>query len=168
VTEVRTFWLELTEFARVTARRFSTVPCPKREGGGCDARLVLADRTKEELGSFPGDPDDPRLAECHHCGEVFDGTWVVGHDPLYLGEGGAEMVLSEAGPGATWDAGWMPDEYRGEDGVALCVRLPNGIDWMIDGPATGGGRWTRSGDPRKKSRSASLACSFCQHSSQPK
>jgi hypothetical protein len=50
-----------------------------------------------------------------------------------------------------WDAHWMPDVYKGHDGMALCVRLPNLHDWLIDGPSYDGRDrgpgWTRTGIP---------------------
>lgn len=63
--------------------------------------------------------------------------------------------VPSAEPGACWDAHWMGDIWRGPDGVHLAVRCPrpDGTpgtphDWPVDAPASGGGRWTRTGDPR--------------------
>jgi hypothetical protein len=61
-----------------------------------------------------------------------------------------------AEPGAMWDAVWMPEQWRGPDGISLMVRCPRGdgsagsSDWPVDMPSTdSGGRWARSGDPRR-------------------
>jgi hypothetical protein len=63
-----------------------------------------------------------------------------------------------APPGASWDAWWYPhnDLWRGPDGIALMVRLPNGRDWSVDGAASNCTRkgephkcWIRHGDPRR-------------------
>lgn len=59
----------------------------------------------------------------------------------------------EAGPGAMWDAHWMPS--KGPDGLCLVVLLPNGVDWMVDGRANNCTRpddsehqcWVRHGEP---------------------
>lgn len=54
-----------------------------------------------------------------------------------------------------WNAWWMPENWRGPDGIALMVRLPNGHDWHVDGEASNCTRkgephacWVRHGDPR--------------------
>jgi hypothetical protein len=43
-------------------------------------------------------------------------------------------------PGAMWFADWMlgleNDPFAGPDGRCLVVKLPNGNDWMIDGPCS--------------------------------
>lgn len=64
---------------------------------------------------------------------------------------GSDMVLhlhddDGTPPGAMWDAWWMP--WKGPDALSLTVQLPDGTPWCVDGPATGGGHWTRTGDPR--------------------
>ena len=43
-----------------------------------------------------------------------------------------------------WYADWMGQNYIGPDGHALVVRTPSG-DWAVDGPSSGGGKWTRTG-----------------------
>jgi len=112
--------------------------------------------------------DDPRWpsACAGGCGYQFTGTdeWQEWEEPVYTGPGGARFVLHDgwppppgtrtAGPGATWDAWWLPEDWRGTDGISLMVRCPRPDgsrgthDWPVDSPAAGGGRWTRTGDPR--------------------
>lgn len=65
------------------------------------------------------------------------------------GEGGV------APPGMLLDAHWYPCE-PGPDGIKLMAALPNGLLWCVDGQATGGGGWTRTGDPRQPE---TLTCS---------
>lgn len=63
--------------------------------------------------------------------------------------------LREFGPGAMWDADWMPDSMKGPDGRCLCVILPNGREWNIDSRAANCTRrdddvhqcWVRHGEP---------------------
>jgi hypothetical protein len=59
--------------------------------------------------------------------------------------------------GASYDAWWYPADWRGPDGFALVVVCPGSLHhtWSVDMPATGGGRWTRSGDPRRAEVTAS-------------
>lgn len=62
----------------------------------------------------------------------------------------------ELPPGALYDAWWLPDGYRGADGIHLACVLPRPFSdegrgvmdaWFIDGPSSSGGRWTRTGGP---------------------
>jgi hypothetical protein len=64
--------------------------------------------------------------------------------------------LRDAPPGASWDAWWMPDYWRGPDGIALMVKCPNGHEWHVDSQASNCTRkgqphecWVRHGDPRQ-------------------
>lgn len=59
-----------------------------------------------------------------------------------------------AGPGAMWDAHWMPSASKRPDGRYLVVITPDGREWSIDGPARNCTRpgedhdcWCRHGDP---------------------
>lgn len=120
----------------------------------------------------PVDRDDqawPRA--CGRCGHPFAGTdrWQEWAETLYRRADGALVMLHTglpgppgaqpahaAGPGAMWDGWWLPEDWRGPDGIGLIVRCPDPAqparafphDWTVDAVATGGGRWTRTGDPR--------------------
>lgn len=102
------------------------------------------------------------------CGYRFgpDDAWQDFLEPLYRrADTGAIEVLHlstnvppqavMAAPGASWDAVWMSEHWRGPDGRHLTVRCPNmdgspgGHDWPVDGPSSRGGRWTRTGDPTR-------------------
>lgn len=141
-------------------------PAAYRETDG--GRRVLAHR--------PDAPhDDERWpVECAKgCGYRFtaDDVWQMWQEQLYRrGDTGQVVSLrprrdydppdapASAPPGAMWDAWWMADDpgWRGPDGMALMVRLPDGHDWHVDGEATNCTRkgdrshkcWVRHGDPR--------------------
>ena len=70
---------------------------------------------------------------------------------------GETMTLSQAPPGAMWDATWWHDDpgMTGWDGRALVVRTPGKHDWPIDARASNCGSpgdnqhkcWCRHGEP---------------------
>jgi hypothetical protein len=83
--------------------------------------------------------------------------------PLYRDPAHPEETfkLRDAPVGAMWYADWMvldrdPEQlkadiaaggkFAGPDGHCLEVKLPGKWDWCVDGPATGGGHWTRTGE----------------------
>jgi hypothetical protein len=115
-------------------------------------------------------PADPRWPKICPCGYVFaeDDERQPNMHRLYrrsdtgaltplrpLSHDGARRCLV----GAMWDAEWMGDEYRGPDGVHLCVMTPAG-EWLVDGPAsndTPGNRgWKRTGKPPKVTATPSI------------
>lgn len=92
---------------------------------------------------------------CEWCGAyafLREDRWQVNVDRLFArSDGGAPMTLAEARktPGAMWDCGWnrgLAGYTPGPDGRILCVTTPGEGEWVIDGPASDGGRWTRTGD----------------------
>lgn len=105
--------------------------------------------------------DDPRWPiKCDAgCGYQFVEAdhWQDTQDLIYQRvDTGEEMTLRDAGPGASWDAWWMPDYWRGPDGIALMVKCPNGHGWYVDSEASNCTRkgephacWVRHGDPRQ-------------------
>lgn len=88
---------------------------------------------------------------CEQCGHALDPRthWQVFQELIYRRtDTGSLMTLRDAPPGAMWDAGAPWD--KGPDGRSLHVSLPpnGGLDyWCVDGPAKGGGSWTRTGEP---------------------
>lgn len=118
--------------------------------------------------------DDPRWpTHCARCTYQFtpDDRWQEWQELLYRRADTGDIVsLRErhlgdpdnapqpAPPGAMWNASWLPDTpaWRGPDGMALMVRLPDGHDWHVDGEASNCTRkgdrshkcWVRHGDPR--------------------
>lgn len=127
-----------------------------------------------------GDPHWPETCD-RGCGYRFAEAdqWQPWEEPVFWRwPGGGSYVLRTggmappgctiAGPGAMWDGWWLPDGWKGPDGIGLIVRCPDPArpdlpiphDWLVDSPATGGGRWTRTGtpaDPRTLTVSPSIA-----------
>jgi len=166
-----TFWLEQTELARIELRRYSsrkgsTWTC---ETGWHQASVTTGDAPavyaehddRRFLAVLPETPhDDPRWpTECDKgCGYTFteDDHWQDNQHQLYEYGPHYLVTITEADPGASWDAWWMPDNWRGPDGIALMVKCPNGSDWHVDGQASNCTRkgekhecWVRHGDPRQ-------------------
>ncbi len=93
------------------------------------------------------------------------------------------VQLAKAEPGAMWDCDWLraggvDRGFTGPDGITLCVKLPNGHDWLVDSQAgnctmpqprkPGGGFvrthycWCRHGDPRKGCVTVDKVGATCQ------
>lgn len=116
--------------------------------------------------------DDPQWpTHCAHCDYVFtdDDQWQDFQDQIYATPDGRTYRLpgrrksllnfspiTDAPPGAMWDAWWMGEWARGADGICLCVCLPNGRTWMVDSVASNCTKpddrdhrcWIRHGDPK--------------------
>lgn len=153
-----------TGAVRVSLRRFtfgSTLDgpaarlCPT-DNYGHDASAVIGEAPPARHGDGALAAIDPAVYRgdgrwpmaCDGCGEPFaDGDeWQVGQEPLYVAPDGGVYTVREMPPGALWDS-WY--SWKGPDGRSLCLTLPpeGGYDfWPIDGPASGGGGWTRSGE----------------------
>lgn len=53
------------------------------------------------------------------------------------GDPQARFTIHDAPAGSMWHMSWYPKEWGvGEDGLSLCVVLPNGHHWHIDGRAS--------------------------------
>jgi hypothetical protein len=106
--------------------------------------------------------------ECDGCGRRFsaDARLQVWCEEVLDGPDEAEWSAHwefvppgcrKAGYGAMWDAPWTqrfrPNPAKPDDGLWLVVRCPFGLgnDWQVDNAASGGGFWTRTGDPRRPS-----------------
>lgn len=177
----QTFWLEPTEEVAVGMRRYARTSEPGN-GWSCEAGYHSAltyigrapaqvddDATVRLEGRSEVPHDDPRWpTHCQHgCGYEFteDDHWQpwqlrifrrtdTGELRVLHGSAGAPFAPS-AEPGACWDAAWIPYD-RGEDGIYLMVRLPDGHDWAVDSQASNCTRpgephrcWVRHGDPRE-------------------
>lgn len=180
---IKCFWIEPTGTERVWLRRYcpaevSECPLPQ----GYHSHMVFfKDRRAMHLGI--GDDSDPDLpsedfplwpTHCD-CGYPFQkrDTWQLFHNELYRGAPDGQLyTLRDIPAGAMWDATWYHDcEWMmGPDGISLCVQLPNGSAWSVDGeasnctrpqwiPVPGEGKtrrwsgrthycWVRHGDPR--------------------
>ncbi len=94
--------------------------------------------------------DDPRWPTHCICGYQFaEGDhWQLFYERVYVrSDTGEEVTLRNAPPGAIWEAPWMADVWKGHDGKCFYCMLPNGAgEWCIDGPATNGPGWERTGE----------------------
>jgi hypothetical protein len=178
---VQTFWLEPTEDVAVGLRRYTNgdgFDCEHghhhalvytgREPATYEARDDRKVRTNAlEFEIDRADPAWPTTC-AQGCGYQFteDDRWQRWTELLYRRTDTGELrVLHQAAPapdapsaepGASWDAWWMPDFWRGPDGIALMVRCPDGHDWHVDSEARNCTRkgephqcWVRHGDPRQ-------------------
>jgi hypothetical protein len=131
--------------------------------------------------------DDPRWpVACSICGGAFlaDDVWQVNQAEVYIRSDTGERVAfrgygDKRFAGALFDAWWLKGKLGevqaravagvegakttmvGADEIALVAICPNGGAWGVDGPGTGGGSWTRTGDPRQPetlSVSPSIVC----------
>lgn len=100
--------------------------------------------------------------KCDKCDYVFkhDDEWQVFVDAVYANDLGVEFSLRNPPPGAMWQAPWLPaSRNRAPDGIPLIVVCPGGDQWNIDGPATNGPGWTRTGEPPNITASPSIQTS---------
>lgn len=111
------------------------------------------------------DHDDPRWpAHCERgCGYAFTEAdqWQMFTDRGYVNPAtGQTYAKRDLPPGATYSAPWYRMFYNKQtppdDGITLCVKLPNGSDWCVDSQASNCDRkgeahscWVREGDPRQ-------------------
>jgi hypothetical protein len=84
------------------------------------------------------------------CGYEFapEDNHQVFSESLYARSDTGDLVtIRNAGPGAIYDAEWLRgrEQYSGPDGKCLIAICPDGCEWMIDGPASNGPGWTRTG-----------------------
>lgn len=159
-SKIKCFWLEPTEFARVSLRRYKGYgeegPCPTSGLKYHNASTVVVPMTPRSLDDkfdtgFNEDEqyphDDPRWPKACSCGFVFpeDAHWQINTQRLY---GNPEMngflTIDEAPVGAMWNAWWY--DTKGPDGRCIVVRTPGG-DWIVDYPCKDGKGWTRTGEP---------------------
>lgn len=182
----RTFWLEPTGRVVVGLRRYHSwvgagFTCESEYHSALvmigEAEAVFSDDSDFDRRTLAARPeashDDPRWpTHCAKgCGYKFalDDYWQDWQELIYRrSDTGEEVTLRDrrpedvggppgAPPGACWDAWWMPENWRGSDGIALMVRCPNGRDWHVDGQAGNCTRpgdrahkcWVRHGDPRQ-------------------
>jgi hypothetical protein len=164
---IQTFWTEATGRMVLGLRRFTFSDRPNPGDGRCpsygfghNSKTMIgeAPERRNERGNresvshhhYRGDSRWPLT--CEHCSSYSftdDDQWQVWTEAIYRSMDGREWPQRDLPPGALYDAWWLPDSYKGADGIHLAVTLPTrNSPWFADGPATGGGRWTRTGDPR--------------------
>ncbi|MGH7715242.1 MAG: hypothetical protein ACREML_04510 [Vulcanimicrobiaceae bacterium] len=117
-----------------------------------DGYVEDVDHPRKTIAGRPAAPphDDPRWpSKCEACGEPFfteDPFQLFGRQIYVRPDTGQRFTLEEVAPGAVWDCGWISDRKKdcptgsgymvGPDHRSLCVRTPDGHDWMIDGRAS--------------------------------
>lgn len=159
-----TFWLELTDRERRWLRRYAEGPCSARDGDEYHSARVVVEpgpitlTERDENGRRYHESPSPRAPEfCHdrrwleiahcECGYTFtnvDAFQVLTRAIYRRFDTGEEITLKDAPVGAMWDAWWMGDSWRGEDGLCVVCVLPGGHQWTIDGRAS---NCTRPGEP---------------------
>jgi hypothetical protein len=151
--------------------------CPARSYGHgasveLDVELPLRIHTDEDGFRYieqvpkrqcPGrrDPRWPKL--CAQCGEPFlpGDEWQVNQAEIYTRSDNGALIAfrghgDKAAAGALFHCWWLEgamggvrEAKPGPDGIILTAICPNGCEWIVDGEATGGGHWTRTGDARQ-------------------
>lgn len=169
---VECFLIQPVGVVRWGLRRYSKSeqpsPCPTAPGqwGYHNATAILGEEpevTDERgytLNASRGVPpaDDPRWPDRCACSYLFKpgDEWQKWVEALYQrADTGERFTLREAPPGAMWNAFWMGQ--AGLDGLSLCVKLPSGHEWWIDGPATNGPGWTRIGEAPRITANPSIS-----------
>lgn len=143
-------------------------PCPKIPAVGCnchEARVFVDEREYpivdgvdasgiEIQKQLEGDPRWPFC--CAACGKPF--AEIVGNHVdvltyrVWRAADGREFSDDLGGPppGAMRHVWWydtLTPDYGGPDGKTYSVITPDGHDWIMDGPASNGGKWLRTGEP---------------------
>lgn len=169
----QTFWLDPTDQVQLGLRRYTLDSTSFDCAGGYHSALVLTDivpgvfeeRHGRRYLTMPGDPyidiHDPLWpTTCDSCEYTFSGVdcWQPWQQRLFRRTDTGELLtLRDAPEGAMWDAWWLPNDYRGPDGIALTVQCHGKHAWHVDSRASNCGRpddkahkcWIRHGDPRE-------------------
>ncbi len=176
MARTRCFLIEPTDRVRISLRRFSrdnTPDCCPRYAGRYSYHTTMVFLREEEArrnaqgylcnGVGPTLPhDDARWPRACDCGYIFteDDTYQHFDELLYRRVDTGELVtLRDVPAGAMWEAPWLDQFHRPQGRHNLVVKLPDGSDWAVDGPANnctwpGGDAkqeqhhcWTRRGEP---------------------
>lgn len=153
---VACFWLEDLRTARYRLRRYAgEATCVGGMGYHNALSGVIAEVAEDPAKNYAGtnppavDNSDPRWPARCACGYAFVETDArqVFADSLYRRADTGEVTTREdAAAGAMWDANWWPD--KGPGGICLMVKLPDGCEWMVDGPSANSKTpWSRTGTP---------------------
>lgn len=168
MASVRCIFLEATEFAEESLRRWSEDrTCPGRYGYHNASTVIgtcaypVSDLDGESKLDFP--KEDPRWpVKCDMCNYMFIPSDPHQHNKVRLysrdDHAALKTTLSNAPVGSMWYANWYP--WKGPDGQCLVVKTPAG-DWIVDAPAWEEGKqgttpWTRTGTPPNVSASPSI------------
>ena len=156
MSSVKCFWLEDVRASRYRLRRYAgDLKCPLPTGYHNASSAVIAETPEDPEKDYSGtrppvvEHGDPRWPKACACGYTFviEDTWQIFSDAVYKRADTGEMIThEEAPPGAMWDASWWPE--KGPDGICLMVKLPDGCEWMVDGPSSNSKTpWERAGKP---------------------
>jgi hypothetical protein len=136
-------------FAYHNAMKFY-MDVPERKVTKPDGLFVYQHDGPETVEDLPAGIEWP--TKCDECDFQFreEDYRQVFSETLYTqSDGDGITTASAAGPGAIYDAEWLhgnPD-VCGPDGHAYIAICPDGAEWLIDGPSSSGGSWTRTGTP---------------------
>jgi hypothetical protein len=166
-SRVQCFLIEPTGYETIFLRRYHTEypispekACASKYGYH-NAKTFYARVESSTVSSLvPPSYDDPWWpSHCEYCGFEFP----IGDPHQLYSESeyrradnpDVKFSLRDAPPGAIWNASWLvthrrreyiaPGNYVGKDGKCLVVKLPDGRDWVVDGPANNGPGWEREG-----------------------
>lgn len=167
--DVKCFMLDDTDNLKRWLRRYSATDA-KCKGKTYHNGMVELDiikypiQTTIEAMEWP--ETDPRWPKkCEDCDYQFtekDPFQVYVDRIMRRRDTGEEFCLRDNIPGGIYNAWWMIQYHKdwvGPDGLCLIIRLPNGSDWMMDGPSTQSGNkrgWTRTGTPPLVTASPSI------------
>ena len=181
-SRVRCFMLVPTNEVSVSLRRYAferdgAPKCgrtePRYPGGSLvtydshDIEIEIAREVGTLESSLNGDRtgrtialEDPRWPATCACGYVFKDTdsRQENRSRLYhRNDTGELMTIDDAPAGALYDAGWfhISGYQRNGDGISIVCKTPAG-EWYIDGPASNGPGWQRTGIPPDISVSPSI------------
>lgn len=169
--KIKTFFCEPTGMQRRWLRRYADGPCPRDRSDYSSheamAQIENGPEATDDAGYLKPIPvdlfaQDPRWPAACACGYAFkpEDHWQVLTRTLYRrtdDPAASPVTRGELPPGATWDAWWAGDRYKGADGISLVVKLPGGHEWMPASRASNCTRpdddqhrcWVRHGDARK-------------------
>lgn len=167
-TRIKCFWLEPTDRAEVSIRRYYGWDKVKNECSGhygyhnADVALGEVPDTNRAISVTEEMKKEPQWPKkCDYCDYLFtdDDQWQWNEHTLYKrSDNGEKTILRKAPVGAMYDAFW----YKGHqgfkvrpDGIILCVMTPGG-DWVVDGPSNNGNGWERTGVPPLVTASPSI------------
>lgn len=161
----RCFWVEPTGFERVSLRRYvSGSECPVHgihdastfvcDRGGHSATHHVEPEHATEI-AYEHGIDWPAACECGYHFAPEDTRQVFTVALFERMDTGERKPLRDWEPGAMWNADWLPEAWHGPDGRSICVKLPNGDEWLIDSRASNCGLpddnehqcWVRHGEP---------------------
>lgn len=159
----KTFMVEPSEYCQRSLRRHWKDVSPRldvslRISNHYHDASVIVDESFESPGDSgrgllrDGFETHPLWPKACSCGYQFieDDYWQVNEERLYRGiPTGKLHTLRTLPPGAIWRAKWLedisPNPYAGPDSKVWALMMPSGSEWLIYGPASGGGKWTVEG-----------------------